>query len=35
MPKGGISNGIKTAFGSYERFIDEFMAIGTSQFGSG
>jgi len=35
MPKGDISNGIKDAFGSYKRFIDEFMAVGTSQFGSG
>jgi len=35
MPKGGISNGIKAAFGSYEKFIDEFMAVDTSQFGSG
>ena len=24
-----------TIFGSYERFIDEFMAVGVSQFGSG
>ena len=35
MPKGGISNGIKAAFGSYEKFIDEFMAVGTIQFSSG
>ena len=35
MPKGAIFKEIKTAFGSYEGFIDEFMTVGTSQFGSG
>ncbi|MEK7850179.1 MAG: superoxide dismutase, partial [Candidatus Omnitrophota bacterium] len=35
LPVGAIAQKINTAFGNYEKFVEEFKNAGLSQFGSG